>query len=233
VFPDGEFSCRNPVISVVIRLSQDEPTASESCLPINIHRRRQLEDIIKAKISRSREVNMFGKLSHANYVLLDNAKRQNDGYLYEIMSCLVFSAFKHEAFINHLGYALLPDWHELERGRHSCKQTAILTELHLSIDKGQRPFQTLHGLFNARDELAHGKPQTLNPDSVIELSSREMMRRRKPLMKWESLCTLDFAQRAYDDTEEIAEMLWTAAGFDISELRARGHAYAISEIPNP
>lgn len=189
-----------------------------------------MEDHIKAKISRSRDVNMFGELSHANYVLLDNAKRQNDGYFCEVMSCLVVSAFKHEAFINHLGYALLPNWHELERTRHSEKQNAILTKLGLSINKGQRPFQTLNDLFDARDELAHGKPQLLTQESIVESGPREDMRRRKPLKKWETLCTLSFAQRAYEDTETIAELLWTSAGFDVHDLRARGHSYSISEI---
>lgn len=190
-----------------------------------------MEDRIKAKVSRSRDVNMFGELSHANYVLLENATRQVDGYFYEIMSCLVIAAFKHEAFINHLGYALVSDWHELERQRHSVKQIAILTKLQLTIDTGQRPFQTLHELFGARDELAHGKPQLLTHDSVVEFGEREQMRRRKPLTRWESLCTLEFAQRAYHDTEEIAEMLWTSAGFDLDCLRARCHSYVISEIP--
>lgn len=207
--------------------------AVKYCLPINIQRSNQLEDRIKARVSRSRDVNMFGELSHANYVLLENAKRQNDGYFYEIMSCLVFAAFKHEAFINHLGNALLPNWRQLERNSHIDKQNAILTELALSLDKGRRPFQTLHDLFDSRDELAHGKPELLTHDSVVESGSREHMRRRKPLTKWESLCTLEFAQRAYDDTEEIANLLWTSAGFDLHDLRACGHSYSISEIPRP
>lgn len=174
---------------------------------------------------------MFGELSHGNYVLLDNAKQQKDGYFYEIMSCLVVAAFKYEAFINHLGYALLSSWHELERERHSDKQSAILTELGVSIDKGRRPFQTLYDLFYARDELAHGKPQLLVHDSVTETRDREDMRRHKPLTKWESLCTLNFAERAYDVTESIADSLWTSAGFDVHDLRSSGHSYSISEIP--
>ena len=192
-----------------------------------------MEDRIKAKVSRSRGINMFGELSRANYVLLENAKRQNGGYFYELMSCLVFTAFKHEAFINHLGYKLLPNWNELERERHSDKQGAIFEELGLAVDKGQRPFQTLRDLFHARDELAHGKPQLLTHESLVETGSREQIRRRKPLTKWESLCTLEFAQRAFDDTEEIAERLWTSAGFDLDYLRVRGHSYSISEIPRP
>jgi hypothetical protein len=64
-------------------------------------------------------------------------------------------------FINHFGYALLPNWHSIERNSHFDKQNAILKKIGLSIDKGQRPFQTLHELFNARNELAHGKPHCL------------------------------------------------------------------------
>lgn len=192
-----------------------------------------MEDRIKATVSRFRDINMFGELSHANHVLLENATRQNDGYFYELMSCLVFAAFKHEAFINHLGYALLPNWNELERERHSDKQDAIFEKLGLTVDKGRRPFQTLHDLFHARDELAHGKPQQLMHESRVETGPREQMRRRTPPAKWESLCTLEFAQRAFDDTEEIAELLWTSAGFDLDYLRARGHSYSISEIPRP
>ena len=186
-----------------------------------------MEDPIRAEVSRSRYVNMFGELSHANYVLLEDAKRKNDGYFYEVMSCLVFAAFKHEAFINHVGYALLPNWHDLERARHSDKQNAILTKLGLSIDNGRRPFQTLHDLFAARDELAHGKPQLLTHDAVLESGSREQMRRGKPLARWESHCTLEFAQQTYDDTEEVADLLWTAAGLDLHDLRACGHSYTI------
>lgn len=190
-----------------------------------------MEDRIKAKVSRSREVNMFGELSHANRILLDNATQENDGYFYELMSCLVFAAFKHEAFINHLGYALIPNWNELERERHTNKLNAIFNKLEISIDISRRPFQTLHDLFGARDQLAHGKPELLKHDQLIESGSQEQMRRRKPLTKWESLCTIEFAKRAYADTEEIAELLWTAAGFKLTDLRTRGHGYTISQIP--
>lgn len=194
-------------------------------------RRKQVEDRIKAKVSRSRILNMFGELSHANNVLLENATRQNDGYFYEIMSCLVITAFKHEAFINHLGYALIPNWSELEREKHFDKQNTLLTSLGISVDTGRRPFQTLRDLFTARDALAHGKPELLTDDSVVERGSKEQMRRSKPLTKWESLCTLDFAKRAYEDTEAITKLLWTSAGFDLKQLRSRLHSYTISEIP--
>ena len=68
-------------------------------------------------------------------------------------------------------------------------------------------------------------------DRVVETDHIETMRRKKPLAHWETLCTLEFAQRACTDTEEIAEALWQAAGFSLIELRFRGHSYSIEPIP--
>ena len=70
----------------------------------------KMETKIDATVSRKRDVNMFAVLSHGNWSILDRAKEKRDGYHYELMSCLMFAAFKHEAFINHLGYKLIPNW---------------------------------------------------------------------------------------------------------------------------
>lgn len=183
---------------------------------------------IDATVSRERDVNMFAELSHGNWSILDRAKEKRDGYHYELMSCLMFAAFKHEAFINHLGYALIPNWNDLEWKPNREKLDIIAAELSITIDNGRRPFQTLRNLFRARDHIAHGKPSYLVHDNVRESGDSETMRRKKPQTEWESLCTFKFAQMAYDDTEKIADMLWNAAGFNPHALRSRGHSYTIS-----
>ena len=73
----------------------------------------KMETKIDATVSRKRDVNMFAVLSHGNWSILDRANEKRDGYHYELMSCLMFAAFKHEAFINHLGYKRIPNWDEL------------------------------------------------------------------------------------------------------------------------
>ena len=190
-------------------------------------------DRIQATVTRSRNMNMFAELSHGNWVLLENASKERDGYLYELMSCLVFAAFKHEAFLNHIGSLIIPFWDELERLPHRKKLDVIAAQVGLTIDFGCRPFQTLSELFSARDEFAHGKPELLSDNCVVETGTREELRRKKPLTKWETRCTVEFATRAYDDTEKIAEILWDAAGLNRGELRARGHSYSLAEHSNP
>lgn len=171
---------------------------------------------------------MFGELSQTNLVLLQNARHLNPGYFCEFMSCLVFAAFKHEAFINHIGPRLFDDWNE--RQSLDAKQTRVLTHLRITVDKGKRPFQTLGELFKARNQLAHGQPANLTHIHKIERGTREQIRQTKPLALWEKACTLEFAERAYEDTEKIAELVWEAGGFDLYELRRRGHSYSIEEI---
>ena len=182
---------------------------------------------IDATVSRTRNVNMFAELSHGNWSILDRANEKRDGYHYELMSCLIFAAFKHEAFINHLGYALIPNWNDLERKPNRETMDAIAAALNITIDRGCRPFQTLRNLFRARDQIAHGKSSQLAHVNVHESGDREAIRRRKPQTEWETLCTYEFAQMAYDDTEEIAEMLWVTAGYDREDLRSRGHGSII------
>jgi hypothetical protein len=190
-----------------------------------------MTDRIKAVVSRKRDVNMFGELYHGHRLLLGNTNKQRDGHTYEAMSCLIVGAFKFEAFLNDIGTKLLPFWEQIERIPHKNKLALIAEQVGVTVDYSCRPFKTLKHLFEARNQLAHAKPQTLSQESIIESGTREEIRRRKPLTKWELLCTADFAQQAFYDTEAIADLLWGAAGFSPHELRATSSSYEISDIP--
>jgi hypothetical protein len=190
-----------------------------------------MSDHIKATVSREREVNMFAELSHGHGVLLENLREQRDGPLYEAMSCLIVAAFKFEAFLNDIGTRLLPFWEQMDHLPHRNKLAVIAMQVGVDPDFGKRPFQTLTDLFAARNQLAHARPQSLSQTGVAESGTREELRRRMPLTKWESLSTLAFAELAYHDTEEIADLLWAAAGFNPHDLRRCGFSYSISSIP--
>ncbi|WP_417737362.1 hypothetical protein [Rosistilla oblonga] len=186
----------------------------------------------KSIVPREREVNMFAELSHGHFVLCENLREQRSGHQYESMSCLIVAAFKFEAFLNDIGSRLLPYWDEIDRISHRNKLAVIAKQIDFPVDYSKRPFQTLIALFDARNELAHARPQSLVQTAKEESGTPEELRRRKPLTKWESLCTLSFAEQAYTDTEQIADKLWVAAGYNINELRSRGMSYSMSSIPS-
>ena len=70
------------------------------------------EPRVKAVVTRQREFRAFAELSHAHWVILDNAKTKRDGWFYECLTANILAAFKVEAYLNHLGPLLFRDWEE-------------------------------------------------------------------------------------------------------------------------
>lgn len=183
----------------------------------------------RSKITATRHVNVFAELSHGNSVLLENARKCRPGYHYETLASVVMAAFKFEAFLNHLGFLVLPFWTAIERLPHKNKLVILAKHLNIEMDCGKRPFQTLALLFQARDGIAHGKPELIETVTIKDGLPNELDAER-PQTKWESICTLDFAERAYDDTEQIALAFWNASGIDKAEFRRNGFSYSISSL---
>jgi hypothetical protein len=168
-------------------------------------------------------------LSHGNGVLLENAKVRRPGYHHETLASAILAAFKFEAFLNHIGSLVLPFWSAVERLPHRNKLEILATHLNVEMDPSKRPFQTLSSLLQARDGIAHGKPELIETIAIKEGLPNELDA-EKPQTKRESICTIEFAERAYEDTEQIATLFWKASGLDPAELRQDGFSYLISSI---
>lgn len=187
-----------------------------------------MSDQVSATVDRKRFYNPFAELSHANGVLLANAKEQHDGWLYECMTSILISAFSFEAFLNLVGERLFPFWSDVERPLQlMTKLKIVLQRTGVNPDFGARPYQTLTALLRFRNSLAHPKPEWLVETGVKEEGSLEQMRRTKPPVEWEANCTLAFAERVHEDVAAIATDLWRAAGLPDDELHMRGHGYSI------
>ena len=110
------------------------------------------------EVKRSRTANTSAELSHANWVLLENAKQEREGWFFECLATIMVAAFKFEAYLNHVGKALFPAfWSEMEYLPHKQKQTIICAHLHLVKVDGAAPWQTLGDLFRFRNCVAHGE----------------------------------------------------------------------------
>jgi hypothetical protein len=146
--------------------------------------------------------------------LLKSAKEHSVGSNHCRVSAVLFSAFAVEACLNHLGEkeeeeGRLPHWHIIER-KLSPHEKLDLLSLHfrIEIDRGQRPFQTLHELFKFRDNLAHGKTCEV-PGSYEEGTDSEKNIMDPP---WFSRWYSDEAvQRAVNDSREVIERLLKGA----------------------
>jgi hypothetical protein len=185
---------------------------------------------IIASVKRTREFRAFAELSHANRVLLENAQEQREGWLYECMASILTSAFKIEAYLNHAGTALFPDWGKKDRLSVKKKLNIIRSHLGMGIKDEQRPYSTLEDLFRFRNALAHGRDEILDPPESIEEGNVEEIRRKYPQTFWESKCTVEFAERADKDTEDIIKDLHSKAGLPKNDLRRAGRGYSLRRL---
>lgn len=78
-------------------------------------------------------------------------------------------AFSFEAYLNHVGAALLESWDVVEHKLGWSPKLSLLGELlALPIDWGRRPLQLLPAVFRFRDDIAHGKTKPIRlPDQPM------------------------------------------------------------------
>ncbi len=141
--------------------------------------------IVKAQIKRERQVNTFNDLSKANYHMLETATSQRDGWFYDCMSSLIFSAFTFEAYLNHVGQKLFSFWDDIESISNESKLNVIYKQLSIEPDFSKRPYQTLKKVFKFRNAIAHGKSEFIDKEAKIVKDEIEKIRRSHPLTEWE------------------------------------------------
>ena len=148
--------------------------------------------------------NTFAYLRAGAVSLFQSATEQPEGSGYCRVAAVLFATFSIEATLNHIGEEKLPDWSIVER-RLSWKDKLELIDcrLNMGIDRGQRPFQALHELFQFRDRLAHGKTQTRTftiqvDDSHSGISDPEWLARFQ---------RADQLNRVREDTDAMIEFL--------------------------
>lgn len=169
----------------------------------------------KAKVSKERQVSTYVELWHASRVLLEKAKKDQEGSFYPVMASLVFTAFMMEAYLNHVGQRIFECWEDLEQRLSPLSKLSLIAEkLGVKKDEGRRPYQTVSEVFRFRNYLAHGKSRVLKTNNEIRVVDETFDRYMHESLKteWESYCRQDNANRALVDTEAIIREFHKRAG---------------------
>ncbi|MDF1617293.1 hypothetical protein [Petrocella sp. FN5] len=166
--------------------------------------------IKKVKLEVEREVKTYWDLNHASDVLLEISEEVKEGTYYLYMSSLLFSAFTIEAYLNHIGPKIVPNWPDIEPYRALEKVNFICNKIGLKFDTGKSPFQILNELFKFRNSLAHGKSEIIGTDK--EVNADVDIYKHKPLTKRERFCTKNNAIRARKDVREVIDAIHKESG---------------------
>ena len=128
---------------------------------------------IKFEVRIAAERHIFNDLSACTRAHSDVMREKidgdrRDGVYYDMMASLVFAAFDLEAKVNFVGWKVFEDgW----PGRANIREKIQLLNRHLqmNLDWGCRPLQTLNELRKFRDTLAHGKPEEVKIEQVVDV----------------------------------------------------------------
>jgi hypothetical protein len=163
----------------------------------------------EAKIAHSiteRDVRIHPYLWKTSEHFLEKGQAEAKGSFYEFLASITFSAFTLEAYMNWLGTKLFPHWQYLERLSPNEKLALIADQLHLVVNKGIKPWQTMRELFAFRNSIVHGKPESLASPGASSKKGDFLIR-----ADWETFITLDNASRVREDVEKMIETLHLAA----------------------
>lgn len=167
--------------------------------------------IRKALVEKERDFRIHAELWHTANCLLRAGQQPKESSAHEFRASLIFRAFYVEAFLNWLGPQLIPHWKYLERLKPREKLDLLADLIQVKPDYGGRLWQIVKELFEFRNAVAHGEPETLKSESYEDLNAFLSGKIDFVQTDWASLGTEEYAVRANEDVEKIANILYEKA----------------------
>lgn len=117
---------------------------------------------------------------------------------------MIFCAFSIEAYVNHLGAKLIPDWETNERKMSfDEKISRLFKAIDEKCDKRKKPYCYLNSIFDFRKEIVHAKTASITKKQSI--TAEEIPDLPKAL--WEKMVTVENAKKFRRYSEEIINSL--------------------------
>jgi hypothetical protein len=161
-------------------------------------------------------------MRHAAASLRNTARKHPVGSNHTISAALVMTAFSVEAFIQTIGPEVLPDTWDVgekpvERWRVLDKLKAIGKATGVAVDFGVPPWSGIKELFQARDRLAHAKPDHREFELMLTIpdgaDEREVLAAALE-EQFQPLHNLDRLDALAQEIDQELLTIWTAAGHD-------------------
>jgi hypothetical protein len=138
---------------------------------------------------------------------------KNDNAFYDACASLVFLAFSIEAFCNHVGWKLEPDFAAFDDlcAKDKLRRAAELVNYPLSL--GERPFQTFHEVYKFRNMMAHSRTQEVKIERTVPIPSPSNPAElpKLPPTEWEAYCTPENLAKAIADVKQGLTSLYDAS----------------------
>lgn len=163
--------------------------------------------VSKYRVQKSRSTRPYLELRYAAKFGLETAKTKRDGWGYDKLTTILFSALAVEAFCNSLGDELFENWQDFDRLNIIGKTRLIAEKLEVEHDKAIEPWSTVVWLTGFRNKLVHSRPEKLAVDTVVDEKTMKKLEHAPPQSKIERENSLPNAIRACESTDKLYELL--------------------------
>ncbi|WP_343661769.1 hypothetical protein [Ralstonia sp.] len=128
---------------------------------------------------------------------------------------VVFMAFSIESYVNTLGARAVPFWDAIERLQWRAKLEILHTTTGATPDWSRGPLQFASEVFRLRDRLAHGKPERVYGEKVLDGAEPWKMVFGEGLQpKWFKSITRDWVLDSRDRFRQMMTYLESLMGHD-------------------
>ncbi len=132
---------------------------------------------------------------------------------HDAQAAIVFYAFAIEAFCNHVGWKLSPDFEKFDKlsAKEKLLKTSELVSLDISL--GKRPFQTFHDIAWFRNGMAHSQTQEVQSNRNVPrpFAGKPPEMPKPPPTELEAYCTPEVLIRAQEDVQKGLKALYDAS----------------------
>lgn len=148
--------------------------------------------------------------------LINIADKKELGWPHLKLSALILGAFSVEAYSNHVGETLFPNWKKMGKGKSLREKIIILMDkvgVQLKVD--EKPFLTVCQLITWRNSVAHGHSfkSKANPLSVSHEEYQKMFRKMESeSAEWERFLNDADLGEIKKDLEEVMRKIFNASG---------------------
>ncbi|MEX1995126.1 MAG: hypothetical protein WD929_10720 [Steroidobacteraceae bacterium] len=183
-----------------------------------------------AKTVYEGEVFPHRQLWLAARVMRQRSEADRDGALYLDMAAMLLARLTVEAYCNFAIHVLDVDTFDNERqifgGSTDAKLQWICDRVGMPLDRGRRPFQTIHSLDELRDLMVHAKPEIFVGENLHPADEEPPFMRPGEL---ERRATPALRDQALEDVEQICEQMHQRIlGVSNREQVRRLHPYALT-----
>ena len=162
----------------------------------------------RVRVQREREFSPHHILIGAAMASLERAKAQPDGWFYDALVAMTFSAMALEALPNAFGERLIERWKDYESASPIAKLRIVANRLNLPEPSfNTEPWDFAQWLMQFRNKVAHAKPQPVKINTTMTRAVFEKMRFEIPAAKLERDISLENAEKALATVSAIFELL--------------------------